>query len=119
MADLLPTNRAVGARDFRQGKRVGKANNHAWRKALKRAGIDNFRWYDLSHTWASWHVQAGTPRSALQELDGWESSETVRKYAHLSAEHLAKHAETIARPHTVDVPIIRTLELVTHQGQEA
>jgi len=27
-----------------KGKRVTKANNHAWRKALKRAGIENFRW---------------------------------------------------------------------------
>ena len=50
-------------------------------------------------------AQAGTPLSALQELGGWDSSETVRLYAHLSAEHLARHAETIARPRMVSTPV--------------
>ena len=66
-----------------KGKRVTKANNHAWRKALRRAGIDDFRWHDLRHTWASWHIQSGTPLSVLQELGGWKSPEMVRRYAHL------------------------------------
>jgi len=34
-------------------------------------------------------VQNGTPLFALQELGGWESPEMVRRYAHLSADHLA------------------------------
>ncbi len=102
-----------------KGKRVTKANNHAWRKALKRAGIENFRWHDLRHTWASWHVQAGTPLSALQELGGWESSEMVRKYAHLSAEHLAKHAETIAQPHAVSVPVMQKAKVAMQPRQGA
>src|ERR1051326_2306582 len=49
---------------------VSEVNTRAWRQALKRAGIKNFRWHDLRHTWASWHVQAGTPLQALQELGG-------------------------------------------------
>lgn len=32
----------------------------------------------------------------LQELVGWETAEMVRRYAHLSAEHLAVHAARIA-----------------------
>lgn len=32
---------------------------------------------------------AGTPLHVLQELGGWESAEMVRRYAHLSSEHLA------------------------------
>ena len=84
-----------------KGKRVTKANNHAWRKALLRAGIKDFRWHDLRHTWASWHIQGGTPLSVLQELGGWESPEMVRRYAHLSADHLADYAERLARPRVV------------------
>jgi integrase len=64
--------------------------------ALKRAGIEDFRWHDLRHTWASWHVQAGTPSHALQELGGWEYAEMVRKYAHLSSDHLAEYADRMS-----------------------
>jgi hypothetical protein len=66
-----------------------------WYAALKRAGIENFRWHDLRHTWASWHVQQGTPLHALQELGGWETAEMVRRYAHFSAEHLAPYADRL------------------------
>ncbi len=79
-----------------KGKPVTKANNHAWRKALVRAGIENFRWHDLRHTWASWHIQQGTPLHVLQELGGWSDHEMVRRYAHLSVEHLAKYAENLS-----------------------
>ncbi|MBF0439807.1 MAG: site-specific integrase [Magnetococcales bacterium] len=64
-----------------------------WSKALERAGITDFKWHDLRHTWASWHVQAGTPLHVLQELAGWESPAMVRRYAHLSADHLRSHIE--------------------------
>jgi integrase len=77
------------------GKTVLRANNHAWKKALLRAGIDDFRWHDLRHTWASWHVQAGTPLNVLQELGGWADYKMVLRYAHLAPEHLAQHAANV------------------------
>ena len=77
---------------------VQQVNTKAWKAALKRAGIEDFRWHDLRHTWASWHAQAGTPQHILQELGGWETALMVRRYAHLSAEHLATYAEKIGRP---------------------
>jgi integrase len=78
-----------------KGKPITQVNTKAWRAALKRAGIEHFRWHDLRHTWASWHVQNGTPLYALQELGGWESPEMVRRYAHYSAEHLAPFADRL------------------------
>jgi integrase len=62
---------------------------------LKRADIQNFRWHDLRHTWASWHIQSGTSLSKLQEMGGWESLDMVLKYAHLAPEHLAEDARNI------------------------
>ncbi|UZR30718.1 tyrosine-type recombinase/integrase [Methylococcus mesophilus] len=78
-----------------RGQSVSRVNNHAWTKALGRAGIENFRWHDLRHTWASWHVQRGTPLHVLQELGGWESVEMVKRYAHLSGEHLAQYVTSM------------------------
>jgi integrase len=79
-----------------RGKPVTQVNTKAWRSALKRAGIENFRWHDLRHIWASWHVQAGTPPHVLQELGGWESVEVVRRYAHLSSAHLAEYVDRLS-----------------------
>lgn len=66
--------------------------NTAWRAALRRTGIENFRFHDLRHTKASWLVQSGVPLSALQEMGGWESIEMVQRYAHLAPNHLTQHA---------------------------
>lgn len=78
-----------------RGKPITQVSTKAWYAALARAGIENFRWHDLRHTWASWHVQNGTPLFALQEMGGWESPEMVRRYAHLAADHLAPYAERL------------------------
>lgn len=74
-----------------KGQRIRQCNTAAWRKALKRAGIEDFRWHDLRHTWASWHAQHGTPLHVLQELGGWRTADMVRVYAHLSTRHLRQY----------------------------
>jgi integrase len=66
-----------------------------WRKAVKSVGLDGFRFHGLRHTWASWHIQNGTPAHVLQELGAWSDQKLVRRYAHLGAEHLAEWAHNI------------------------
>lgn len=83
-------------------KPVTQVSTKAWYAALARAGITDFRWHDLRHTWASWHMQSGTPQFALQELGGWESAEMVRRYAHLAADHLAPYAERLCAGRAVE-----------------
>ena len=78
-----------------RGRPISWANTLAWRNALKRAGIENFRWHDLRHTWASWHRQSGTPTHELQRLGGWRSSVMVERYALLAPDHLAKAAKRL------------------------
>ena len=78
-----------------KGRPVREANTRAWKQARKRARIHDFRFHDLRHTWASWHIQNGTPFHILQEMGAWESPEMVRRYAHLSAEHLAPYSGNV------------------------
>lgn len=79
-----------------KGEPVSRCNNHAWKKALIRARIKDFRWHDLRHTWASWHVQNGSSLHELQQLGGWSDYDTVLRYAHLSSDHLRKAAERVS-----------------------
>lgn len=80
-----------------RGKPVDDANGATFKAAAASIGLPRLRWHDLRHTWASWHVQAGTPLHALQELGGWASYEMVKVYAHLSSGHLAKYAKAVQR----------------------
>jgi integrase len=97
-----------------RGKPIRQVSTKAWYEALERAGIQDFRWHDLRHTWASWHVQSGTPLHVLQELGAWESAEMVRRYAHLSAEHLAPYADRLCTLRVVESNADGT---ITAQGQ--
>lgn len=79
----------------------------AWNKAITKAGIKPATWHDLRHTWASWHVQSGTPLAVLKTLGGWSSMDMVMRYAHLAPEHLSEWANNAEKT----VP-----EIVTAQG---
>jgi integrase len=90
---------------------TGKVSSAAWRKACIRAGLPTLRFHDLRHTWASWHVQAGTPLPVLQELGGWASLAMVQRYAHLGVSHVAAWAGNLAGGTTpAQVPRLGTNE---------
>jgi len=84
----------------RQCKQIIQVNTKAWRNVLQRAGIQDFRWRDLRHTFAAWHREAGTPTHELQRLGGWKTQSMVERYAHVAPEGLqlaASRLPTIAR----------------------
>lgn len=84
------------------GRPVSKAGTKAWRAALKRAGMTDFRWHDSRQAWAGWHVQTGTPLHILEKLADWESSELVRRYAQLWSAPLADYADKLVKPRVVN-----------------
>ena len=75
------------------GRPIGQVDTRRWRAALKRAGIADFRWHDLRHTWASSLRQNDVPTWVLQELGGWKSEAMVRRHAHMSTKHLQPYAD--------------------------
>ena len=93
-----------------RGKPVHLTSTKAWHHALTGAEITDFHWHDLRHTWASWHVMAGTRLEVLQQLGGWKTLEMVQRYAHLSPEHLAGAAgNVLIDPRTKDGKLVASL----------
>tara|TARA_R100001082_G_scaffold32635_2_gene16795 strand:+ start:9658 stop:10458 length:801 start_codon:yes stop_codon:yes gene_type:complete len=70
------------------GRKMRRASNTGWYNALEKANLKGFRWHDIRHTWATHHVQNGTPLHTLQHLGGWSNPNIVNRYAHLSKDYL-------------------------------
>lgn len=67
-------------------------NRAVWLDALEKSGLQNLRWHDLRHTWASLMRQSGVGLADLQELGGWRSQNMVQRYAHMNVDHLREAA---------------------------
>lgn len=57
-------------------------------KCVGRAGVVDFHWHDLRHTFASRLVMAGADIRTVQDLMGHKMLTMTVRYAHLSAPHL-------------------------------
>lgn len=93
------------------GQRLTDIDRAEFSRALEISQITDFRFHDLRHTWASWHIQNGTPLMMLKEMGGWETLEMVKKYAHLSAEHLNKFVGSVTfLAHENEIELRRNLK---------
>lgn len=60
-----------------------------WSTALRRARIQNFRWHDLRHTFASWLMMTGASHIEIAKLTGHRDLKSLMRYSHLAPEHAA------------------------------
>ena len=87
---LKKLSRYTGENEFVSPNNDGSAKrdwNTWFEEAVKEANIQDFRWHDLRHTFASRLVMAGVDLKSVQELLGHKSIVMTMKYAHLSADH--------------------------------
>jgi integrase len=68
----------------------------AYETAVKRAGLENFRFHDLRHTAASNLAMSGATLYELQVYFGWKTPAMANRYAHLTRQHLQGLAERMA-----------------------
>ena len=61
-----------------------------WKTALKKAGIEDFRFHDLRHSAASYLAMNGASLAEIAETLGHKTLQMVKRYSHLSEAHNAK-----------------------------
>ncbi|MGE3319093.1 MAG: tyrosine-type recombinase/integrase [Candidatus Berkiella sp.] len=61
-----------------------------WENALKRAGINDFKFHDLRHSCASYLAMNGASLAEIAEILGHKTLQMVKRYAHLSDSHTSK-----------------------------
>lgn len=76
------------------GKRLDDVKT-AWTNLLVRAKIEDFRWHDMRHDFASRLVMAGVPLNTVRDLLGHSDIKMTLRYAHLAPGTKAAAVELI------------------------
>ena len=66
--------------------------------AVENAGLEDLRWHDLRHTFASWLVMRGASLRAVGELLGHQTLQMTMRYAHLSPGYLTNEIQLLDGP---------------------
>jgi integrase len=88
-ADAVLARRwAPKAKGYVFGSRNWNSFRSAWESALVVAGIEDLRFHDLRHTFASWLIQRGHTLREVQEAPGHQTITMTMRYSHLAPDHL-------------------------------
>jgi integrase len=101
---ILAARDPLATRVFQSRRRDGSPApaqdvNKSWRKALVAAGIEDFRFHDLRHTFASHFAMKGGNLYALAKILGHKNPKiTIDRYAHLSPQFVAEQRRVMDAP---------------------
>jgi integrase len=71
--------------------------NTEWKRYLQEAGIENFRWHDLRHTFATRLVMKGVSLYVVSKLLGHHSLVMTERYAHLAPDFLQNAVDLLSQ----------------------
>ena len=78
------------------GKRTYPSVEASWRSARGGAKLEDFRFHDLRHTFASRMAMDGRSLAEIKEALGHRTLTMVQRYAHLSESHVQSAMEQTA-----------------------
>ena len=94
---------------FPSNKGTRMSNRNLFRAfdiAVTRAKVNNFRFHDLRHTFATRLVQGGVGIYEVQRLGRWRNVSMVMRYAHHHSESLRSSIEVMDRPKGASITIL-------------
>jgi integrase len=79
----------------KQGAKSGRQRvEGSFEDLLDRAGIKDFRFHDLRHTFASWYMMNGGDLYELAKVLGHSNIKMTERYAKLARQHIARTSST-------------------------
>lgn len=103
---LGPDALAVLAKCVRNGGKVFDSTNRRkiWEAAVMAAGIEDFRWHDLRHSFAVWVGNAGADIAVVQQLLGHSKIETTLRYRKVITGEKVKAVQNL--PTLIEGPVV-------------
>tara|TARA_B100001989_G_scaffold196968_1_gene145601 strand:+ start:150 stop:1238 length:1089 start_codon:yes stop_codon:yes gene_type:complete len=68
-----------------------------WNKALEKAGVEDFQFHDLRHTFASYMAINGVSPLIIKKITGHKQLSSLQRYTHLMKDHTAEAISSMTK----------------------